>query len=549
MADGKFMMGRRSFVSGSIAATALAALAGCGKKSGSSDSKGGGAKTGGTLKYFISEPVCIDPYNCQESEGSAVEISLFDSLTAYDWKTHKIVPMACESYEVSDDGTQYTFHLVKGAKFHNGDPVDAKAWKRGWERVVSPKMAKPSQVSFHLSSVDGFKEFHEGKADELKGLTCPDDNTFVVKLSAPSFDFDYVTASNPLVPVPQAALDNPDDFLLAPIGNGPFQMDGKWESGQKIAVKRFDDYYGQAKPKIDGIIFSIQKDPKTAFREFEAGNIDFCPIPSGRIKELVDKYGQSVDGYTVTPDKQVITGAQMSIYYLILNLNDPLMKNPVLRRALSLGINRRNIVDTLFEGIRQPATSFIPPILDNDPFSAWKYCKYDKEAAKKLLEDNGLAGKEITISYNSGGGHEDIMSSIQQDLKDIGLNVKQDTLEWAAYLSKLQEGTFQIARLGWVADYPTLDNFLYPAFYSTAENNYEKYVNPEVDKALEQARTVKDTEERKAAYRKINAQIAEDCPVIPIMYYSHNQVGSSKIQSFFFSPQSKGDYVNLELKA
>ena len=82
MADGKFMMGRRSFVSGSIAATALAALAGCGKKSGSSDSKGGGAKTGGTLKYFISEPVCIDPYNCQESEGSAVSESNNEISTA-----------------------------------------------------------------------------------------------------------------------------------------------------------------------------------------------------------------------------------------------------------------------------------------------------------------------------------------------------------------------------------------------------------------------------------------------------------------------------------
>lgn len=548
MADGKMMMGRRSFVAGSIAACALAALGGCGKKN-SSSSNGGAGQTGGTVKYYINDPVAIDPYNVQESEGSQVEHLLFDALTQFDWKSHKVMPLAAESWEVNDDGTEYTFHLVKGAKFHNGDVVDAESFKRGWQRIVDPSMAKPSEISMHLAAVEGYDAFHEGKAEELTGLSCPDANTFVVKLSQSVFDFEYVAAHIALAPVPKAALDNPQDFLLAPIGNGPYQMDGKWESGQKIVVKRFDDYYGAQKGTLDSVIFSIQKDPKTAFREFEAGNIDFCNVPVGRSRELIDKYGQAVDGYTATPNKQVVTGAQMAIYYLGLNLRDKTMQNPALRQAMCMAINRKNIVDTLFEGVRTPATSFIPPILDNDPFSAWKYCKYDKDAAAKLIKDNGLEGTEITISYNSGGGHEDIMSSIQQDLKDVGLNVKQDTLEWAAYLSKLQSGDFQMCRMGWNADYPTLDNFIYPAFFSTADNNYSKYNVPEVDDAILKARKIKDEEERKAAYRKVNARIAEDCPVIPIMYYSHNHIASSKIQNLFYNPQAIADLAHCEVKA
>ena len=214
-----------------------------------------------------------------------------------------------------------------------------------------------------------------------------------------------------------------------------------------------------------------------------------------------------------------------------------------------MAINRRNIVDTLFEGLRTPATSFIPVALDNDPFSAWKYCKYDKDAAKKIIDDNGLKGTEVTLTYNSGGGHEDLMSAVQGDLKAIGLEVKQKTLEWAAYLSACQKGDYQIGRMGWVADYPTLDNFIYPCFFSTAENNMGKYNNPDVDKAINAARLEKDEEARKAKYREINAQIAEDCPLIPILYYSHNHVGSSKIQQFFYNPQSIGNFVDAEVKA
>ena len=549
MANEKLMMGRRSFIGGSIAAAALTALAGCGKKGGSASGDKSGGNKGGTLKFYINEPVAIDPYNTQESEGSQVEHNLFDPLTTFDWKTHKVVPLAAESWDISDDGLTYTFHLVQGATFHNGDKVDSQSFKRGWERIASPKMKTPSQISFHLSPIAGYEEFHSGKADSISGLSCPDENTFEVKLTAPMYDFPYVAACIALVPVPQAAVDSPDDFLLAPIGNGPYQMDGKWESGQKIVLKRYDNYYGSKKANLDSIVFSIQKDPNTAYREFEAGNMDFCAVPTGRLKENIDKYGQSADGDTVTPDKQVLTGPTLGVYYLLLNLNDPVMKNVNLRRAICMAINRRNIVDTLFEGLRTPATSFIPVALDNDPFSAWKYCKYDKDAAKKIIDDNGLKGTEVTLTYNSGGGHEDLMSAVQGDLKAIGLEVKQKTLEWAAYLSACQNGDYQIGRMGWVADYPTLDNFIYPCFFSTAENNMGKYNNPDVDKAINAARLEKDEEARKAKYREINAQVAEDCPLIPILYYSHNHVGSSKIQQFFYNPQSIGNFVDAEVKA
>ena len=539
---------RRTFVKGSLAASALAALAACGKNNNAASTNDGTVKAseGGTFKFYISDPVAIDHYNLQESEGTQVGHVLFDSLVEWDWDKGEVKAKAAESWEINDDNTVFTFHL-KDAKFHNGDPVTSESFKRGWQRLVDTTMTTPGEIGYHLAPVVGYDEMAAGEATELTGLTCPDDKTFVVTLKEPMADFLAVCCHPGLAPAPQAAIDDAANYLLAPIGNGPFMMDGKWESGQYINVKRFDDYYGD-KPALDAINFSIQKDPKTAYSELEAGNMDFCQIPTGRFAELTEKYGSSVDGYTISPSRQTLAGAEASVYYLAVNLEDETMANKDLRHAIGLAINRQNIVDTLYEGVREPADNVFPPIIDKKGGS-WEYAKYDPEAAKKIIDEKGLAGTTIKLSYNSGGGHEDVMSCIQADLTAVGLNVEQDTKEWAAYLQGLTDGDFQMGRLGWIADYPTLDNFIFPNFYSTADNNYSRYNNPEVDAAIDDARKIVDEDDRKDAYRKINQMIADDMPIIPIMFYAHQHVASDRVNELYYNAQGIADLGHASLRA
>ena len=524
MADSKFhqpVMGRRAFIGGSLAASSMAFLAACGKKGG--DSAGASSSDGGkTLNFYINNPVCIDPYNVQEDQGTQVEFQLFDSLTNYDYDKKEIVGLAAESFEANDDATEFTFHLKK-AKFHNGEKVTSKSFKRGWERVVNPKSAvatayTPSEVSYHLSLVEGYDALQNGEADELSGLSCPDDETFVVKLSAPYADFAYVASHPALAPVPEAAEKDAKNYYLAPIGNGPFQ-----------------------------------KDVETAYKEFQAGNIDICDVPVAQIDAAKKDRGESKDGYHMKDGQRMLLGSEPSTYYLTCNNNKEPFNNADFRKGISLAINREAICKSIFKGTRTPADGIVPPGIDGYKEGAWEFSKYDVDAAKEYLDkagypeknDKGDRGLTITLSYNQDGGHKEIMESIIGDLEKVGITVESDTPEWKAVLQKYTDGDYQFGRLGWIADYPIMDNFLYPLFHSDSigGDNRSGYSNVDVDNMINEARATVDDKERIAKMQEADAKIASDMPVIPIMFYTHTTAGSDRIKSFYMDAQ-KHAYLN-----
>jgi peptide/nickel transport system substrate-binding protein/oligopeptide transport system substrate-binding protein len=525
-----------------VLALGVSGLAGCAKKTEEGTGGGTGNKPvkGGTLSFYLNEPAFIDPFNAQESEGVQVVSAVFDSLVDFDPITSKIKPAAAESWESNDDATVWTFHLRKGAKFHNGREVKAEDFKYAWERICNPE--NKSEISYHLSAVKGYDEMQEGKAKELEGVKVLDDYTLQVTLKEPFADFEYVVGHPALAPVPKEELDTPEKakaFLDKPIGNGPFMMAEPWAHDQGIKLVRFDDYYGEP-AYLDGVDFKIFKDEETAFLEFKAGNLDFTSIPSGQLKATIEQYGESPDGYTVEPGKQVLTGPELAVYYVILNNKDKVFSNKTVRQAFSLAINRQAIVDSVFEGTRDPATGIVPKGVVGYQDGAWPYAKYDKEQAAKLLADAGYPGgkglPQITLSFNSGSGHEAIMELISSDLKALGVNVKLDGQEWAQYLDKLDAGEFQMGRLGWIADYPVMDNFLYPLFNSKSADNHSFYVNPQVDSLIAEARKTPDAAARIEKYREAERMIGEDAPVIPIVFYKHGRVGSDRIRDFVYGP-------------
>lgn len=553
-------MNRRTFVKGSLAASAMAALAACGKKGGdtSAAAASGSAAEGGTLSYYINNPSAIDPYDLEEDQGMMVGYQLFDALTTYDYTTNQLVGLAAESWDVNDAADEFTFHLVKGAKFHDGTTVTSKSFKQGWERIVNPNTSTEhaSAIGYHLAMVDGYSKLSAGDATELKGVTCPDDDTLVVKLTQAYADFPYVVMHPALSPVPDCALEDFDTYFFAPVGNGPFKMDGKWEDGQQINLVRFDDYSYGDKAKIDGIHFNIQKDVQTAYTEFQAGNLDVAQVPTTQLKDAISQYGESEDGFTATTGKEVLTGAELSTYYIMLNVEDETMKDKDLRHALSLAINRQAICDTVFEGTREPAGGIIPPGIAGYVENEWADSHYDVDAAKKILDEkypadaNGKRGIKITLTYNLDGDHKSVMEMVMADWNALGIDTDSTTAEWASILSNTYPNKdFQAGRLGWIADYPIFDNFLYPLFFTGADNNYGGYSNAAVDDAILAARATADDDQRIAKYQEADKTIAEDMPVIPLFYYKHQMVCSQRVKSLYMDPQKLCDMSTVELSA
>lgn len=552
---------RRNFVKGGLAASALAALAACKNDAATGGEGSEGGASGAILNYYINNPVSIDPYNAQEDQGLQVCYQLFDALTIYDFDTDELMGLAAESWDVNDAADEFTFHLVEGATFHNGDPVTAADFKYAWERVCNPKTGnQPSKISYHLSLVDGYDAMLDGSATELSGLSCPDDNTFVVKLSAPYADFPFVCSHPALSPVPSSAPmeagDDFDAFFRAPIGNGAFKMDGSWVDGQEINLVRYDDYYGEA-AKIDGVHFSIQKDVETAYREFQAGNLDVCQIPTAQLQDAIDQYGESEDGYNMAPEQHVLDGAELSTYYILINMEDEQMADVNLRHALSLAINREAICETCFMGIgATPADNIVPPGLDGYEEGAWPYAKYDPEQAAQILDEAGYTadadgnrGITLTLSYNLDGSHKQIMEMVIADFNALGIQVESDTQEWATILDNYAAGNFQFGRLGWIADYPIMDNFIYPLFYTGNGDNRGKYSNAEVDSAIDAARATLDKDARTEALKAVNRVIAEDCPDIPIFFYTHTMVGSERVNALNMNMLKLVDMAEVELEA
>ncbi len=599
-------MSRRSFVAGAIATSAAIAMAANSLRDPmpafaddipEPDEDTTGAVSGGTVSYYLTNPVGIEPYTAEENQGVEVVYNLFDTLVSWDWGNECVQPLAAESWEVNDDATQFTFHLRKDAKFHNGQPVTSKDFKYSWERNCSAAtVPAPSSQGYKINMIGGANDMMAGTGTEL-AVECPDDYTLVVNLDAPYGDFLMQVCDPSTAPVPAGCADTDEDyqkFRVAPIGNGPFKMNGEWVDGQYIPLVRNDDYWGE-KPFIDGVTFMIFSNDQTAWTEFQAGNLDFTQVPSGMFDLTRQMYGEAEkdgylanpdhsyfsgseisiyyilcndftqvpsgmfdltrqmygeaekDGYLANPDHSYFSGSEISIYYILCNNKDEIMSNRDLRIAISCAINRQAICDIVFQGSRVPADNMLMPGLAAYEPGVWGYCPAEGDAAlaNEYFDKAGYPaaadGKRdltITLSCNPGSSNETIMQMVQADLANYGVTANIEVQEWAAYLDACQTSNYQIGRMGWVLSTPNTYTVLNDLFYTGLANNYSGYTNPEFDAMMDAARQIPDEEERTLAYKEANGVVGEDFPVIPLMYYAHYYVASNRVHNLFLTPGS-----------
>ncbi|MCL4499521.1 MAG: ABC transporter substrate-binding protein [Chloroflexi bacterium] len=507
------------------------------------------------LTTDLIEPVAIDPYNLQDTDGAEIVSNIFEGLVKFDAASGKVKPAVAERWEANKDATIWIFHLKKGTKFHNGREVEAGDFKYAWERIANPKLDPASPISYHLAAVKGYDEMQNGVATQLAGVVVKDKYTLEVDLAYPFADFIYVVGNPALTPVPKEEVEkDPAAFAEKPIGNGPFMMAEPWKHDQYIKIKRFDGYTGE-KPKLDQVTFDIFKDDVSGYNEFQAGDLDYLKtIPTGQLKTAVAKYGKSADGYEPTDAGRVMLGTEASVYMLSINDQNPILKNADLRRAMSLAINRDAINQLVFSGTRRAATGLVAPGVVGFKENAGAYCKYDKKQAQEFLKKAGYPDGNglpvIKMVYNPGQDHEKVMEAVQNDFKAIGIRTELQVMEPAQLGPYMHTDKHEIIRRTWSLDYPILDNALYPLFYSKNidQDNAARYSNPEVDKLLIDGRKELDEKKRVADYRKAEQLILDDAAVIPLNFYSHRAVAQKWVKGLVYGPLSLTDYSHVYIE-
>ncbi len=537
-----------------LASAMVLSLAACGKKADDSTSTTGaagadttaaadgvenadGTQTGAAGEKILSvqigpNPETIDPALNSAVDGGNMLLHSFECLLVVD-KDGQLAPGQAESWETSEDGLTWTFHLREGLKWSDGTPLTANDFVYSWKRVCDPMTAAPYAETV-LGMVEGFDEAIGGDLDALK-VEATDDQTLVVTLSAPCSFFGSLAAFATLSPVQQATVEaNGDQWAVSAetyVSNGPFYV-SEWVPKSYILMSKNPNYWNADAVKLDGIKFNLIEDANAAYSAYQTEEVLFIKdVPTEEIPSLTGQPDFYVDPIIGT-------------YYLSVNTQKEPFNDARVRKALSLAIDREYVANTLMQGTYSPASNFMGPgwvdtdgsaFIDNanggKPYIDTANHEANLEEAKKLLADAGYpdgAGLSFTYSTNDAGYHRVVAEYLQQAWSELGIDVKVDIVEWASFTPMRRNGDYDASRNGWVGDYDDPSNML-DLLYSTNGNNDGKFSNPEYDAAMELSRTTLDAKERSDALHKAEDILMEEAGCIPVAYYNDFWLQSDKI--------------------
>lgn len=520
---------------------------------------------GGVLTFALqSDPVSIEPLHPDYPSGGASQIcqALFSGLTQYQLQpdgTLATVPAVASSWDVSIDAKVFTFHLRSGVMFAApvSREVHAQDFVYAWNRATNP--ANGLAASWFFAAIQGWSDSIGGSLHGLSGVKALDNYTLEVTLRYSFADFPSMLANPIAAPVPKEYIESLGTTAAAqnkafgqqPVGDGPYMLKS-WTHNQQIVLVRNPTFWDTANAgNVDEIDLPIYADPAQEWTDFENGNLDFAAIPQGQVQAAITTYGQSLDGYTVAPGSQVLTGPADWMEFISFNCTKVPFNNADVRRAFSLAINRPAIANLVDEGTPTLASDILPPGIAGYQANAWAYSHYDPTAAAALLAtavaDGAVLPATITYKYDTSPVHTAVAQQVQTDLAAIGVTVTLVPVDPGSYWPKLYAGDFMMARGGWIADGSCAADFLYYLFDSGQNQALAFYSNPTVDAELAAAQSTIDAGARLADYQAVDATIGLDAPVIPLYAPANLGVGAARLSNAVLSPFGQFDFAGVWL--
>jgi ABC-type transport system substrate-binding protein len=452
------------------------------------------------------DPRSLDPALSTDVPTGRVVGYLFDGLTRFT-PDAKVIPALATSWDVSPDGSVYTFHLRRGVRFTDGTPFVARQVASSWRRVLDPKVR--GGRGWPLYPILGAKEFADGKGTSIPGIVTPDDSTVVVTLKEPFAIFPKLLA----MPVAAIAPDNiPANFGEHPVGTGPWKL-VEWKHDDYLLFAPNKDYWGGA-PKADSLKARIIAEPSTAVAEFQSGNVDVLQVPQGEIRDWEED----------TERKKLLASTpSLELVYVAINVTRGPLRDVRVRQAINYAVDRRTIVRNLIAGRGELAAGVIPSSLPGSDKTRIGY-QFDTLRARQLLREAGYPkGIDVELWTSTTPIYVRIAETLQGYLALSGIRAKIVQRESAAARAAARNGQADLFVKDWYADYPDAENFLYPLLHSANKGvggNVSFYANPQFDSLVTLARREQDETKRNALYKQADELALRDAPMVYLWFYS-----------------------------
>jgi oligopeptide transport system substrate-binding protein len=468
------------------------------------------AADAGHLRTVGSRAVTLDPALVRDVGSAGYVLEIFAGLVKLNTRL-ELTPDLAETWDVSTDGLVYTFHLRPGISFAEGREITSADVVFSIERALSPRMASPVSIVY-LGDIAGALEYHEGAAERVSGLSAPDARTVRIELRRPAAVF-LSKMTHPVSFVVDREEVDDAEWFKDPNESGPFLL-WRWREREEIILVRNDEYHTAA--LLEGVTIAIVGGGE-GLLGYETGEMDIVPIGGRNVDRFRNSGERFSEDYVAVP--------QLSLYYVGFNTRVAPFDDVHVRRAFVLAVDMDKINRVTFRGHEQTANGILPTGLPgHDPER--QALGYDPEEARRelALSRYGSAANLPDVTFLMAGSgllpSQDTEAILYFLRENLGVTVRMQAIDFADFLLEVEdpEHQHQMIRFGWVADYPDPDNFLEFLFLSGSPENATRYLNPQVDALLEEARVEPDAERRYELYRQAEDLIIEDGVVLPMQF-------------------------------
>ena len=555
-------MKMRNIAAAAMAGALAVSLAACGSSASTGAANATGeaadaaeAGSNGFTVQLGPNPETLDPALNAAVDGGNTLITIEEPLLIID-ENNEVQPGQAESYEVSDDGLTWTFHMRDGLKWSDGSDLTAADFEYSFKRLANPDTAAPYAETV-VGMIDGYQDAignpdADGNTttdpdwDALNVHASEDGKTLTVQLSYPCSYFDKLASFVATSPVQQATVEaNGDSWCTEPdtyVCNGPYMIT-EWTPSERIVLSKNPYYVGgwdSSKIVSDTITLLLLEDSSASYTAYNSGEAQLVKdVPTDEIPSLT----RAEDGGDFYLDEI------MGTYYISLNDQEEPFTDVRVRKALSLAIDRDYVANTIMQGIYTPAVALVGPgivdengyFMDNanggEPYISDDY-EANLEEAKSLLAEAGYPDGEgfptITYSANDAGYHIPVAEYVQQAWGDLGITVNIDKVEWSSFIPMRRAGDYDISRNGWSMDYNDPSNML-ELFTTNNGNNDGKYANPEFDQVIEDSRVADKTTHFEKLHEAEDI-LMNDAACIPVAYYNDFWLQSPSLKGTWHSP-------------